>query len=152
MPVADLVAGFPNLRRTSYSLASPPSVRYNCIAWAAGDTSRWWWPMDHPAYYWPTQPRVESLEGFIEAFSTLAFESCDSREPEAGYEKVAIYATEDDNPTHMARQLATGEWTSKCGKLEDIVHTLEGLEGFLYGRVVRILRRPLRGDTRLSSP
>jgi hypothetical protein len=143
MPAADLEAGFPNLSRTSYSLESPPTRRYNCIAWAAGDATRWWWPIDHPMYSWPVEPRIESLEGFIQAFSALGYEICDSSAPEVGYEKVAIYATTDPTPTHMARQLADGRWTSKCGVMEDIIHPLEALEGQTYGHVVQLLRRPI---------
>lgn len=35
---------FPGLRETEYTLTSPEDRGYNCIAWAAGDLSRWWWP------------------------------------------------------------------------------------------------------------
>src|SRR6266566_3667632 len=35
---------------------------------------------------------------------------------------LAVYADETDTPTHMARQLPTGYWTSKLGELEDIQH------------------------------
>jgi hypothetical protein len=38
--------------------------------------------------------------------------------------------------------LASGTWSSKLGVSEDIEHaTLEGLEGVIYGKVVRILKR-----------
>ena len=42
-----------------------------------------------------------------------------------GYEKIAIYAL-DGEPTHAARQLDTGRWTSKLGKHEDIEHDTPG--------------------------
>lgn len=37
-------------------------------------------------------------------------------------------------PSHAARQLPNGRWTSKCGQAEDIEHDLRDLEGRLYGK------------------
>ena len=46
--------------------------------------------------------------------------------------------------THMARQLASGLWTSKLGELEDIEHeTPAELEGDIYGIVVQYMRRAI---------
>ncbi len=136
---ADLESAFPDLRRTAYRIASPHSYRYNCIAWAAGADDRRWWP--RPSYYWPVPATDESLNSFVEGFRFLGYEICDCPDHEAGFEKVAIYVGKDDKPTHMARRLDSGEWTSKCGGLDDIVHTLEGLEGLKYGSVAVIMRR-----------
>ncbi len=45
----------------------------------------------------------------------------------------------------MARQLPNGDWTSKLGAEEDIVHReLRALEGDLYGTVAQVMARPLR--------
>ena len=55
---------------------------------------------------------------------------------------MAIYALQG-KPTHAARQLGDGRWTSKLGKEVDITHTLVGLEGPVYGQVAAYLRRPL---------
>jgi hypothetical protein len=60
---------------------------------------------------------------------------------ETGWEKVALFAHEDGTPTHAARQLASGRWTSKLGELEDIEHELEAVEGAAYGSVVVYLKR-----------
>ena len=27
-----------------YSITSPTEISYNCIAWAANEDTRWWWP------------------------------------------------------------------------------------------------------------
>jgi hypothetical protein len=92
--------------------------------------------------YWPEQaPREETLAAFVHAFETLGYSRCDSSEHEPGFEKVALYAREG-TPTHAARQLEDGKWTSKLGELEDIEHTLEGIAGSSYGEVAQILRRP----------
>jgi len=45
-------------------------------------------------------------------------------------------------PTHAARQLENGRWTSKLGELEDIEHDLHHLASGAYGAVVQILKRP----------
>jgi hypothetical protein len=82
-------------------------------------------------------------------FRTLGYEPCDSAEPESDCEKVAIYVDLLNRPTHMARQLSSGWWTSKLGGLEDVIHrTLSEIEGTGipddrdYGRVAIFLRRP----------
>jgi hypothetical protein len=76
------------------------------------------------------------------AYGTLGFEPCDSGEVEEGFEKVAIYTDAGGEPTHAARQLANGRWTSKLGYLEDIEHDLDAVAGTHYGRVRAFLRRP----------
>jgi hypothetical protein len=144
---AHLEAIFRNLRQTRYTITSPQDVLYNCIAFEAGETHRWWWPTI--GGFWPANvPRDETLQGFIRAFGTLGYSPCDDGELEAGLEKVAIYVDEHNTPTHMARQLPTGDWVSKCGSMEDIEHeTLEALEGSQeYGAVAQFLKRSLQAD------
>lgn len=67
---------------------------------------------------------------------------------EEGYEKVALFARHDDEgriaPTHAAKQLADGRWTSKLGALEDIEHMEpEDVNGPLYGTPIRFMRRAI---------
>lgn len=128
----------PQLCGRTYSLTSPKSKGYNCIAWAAGDNGRWWWPS--PVGYWPVGNVAETIEAFVEAFGTLGYQPCTSASLELGYDKVALYA-DGSRPTHMARQLPDGRWTSKCGRLEDITHSLADLEGGSYGTVTLMMRR-----------
>lgn len=133
---------FPHLH-SDYEITSKKTPRYNCIAWAAGVSDRWWWPSPSPFSYWPKNvPREETIHSFILAFKTLGYEPCENAELESNYEKVALYAAADQTPTHAARQLPNGDWTSKLGQLEDIRHgTLEEIAGTAYGEVVQILRR-----------
>lgn len=134
---------FPNLVSEGHQLTSPSSPRYNCIAWAAGRDDVWMWPDALDQCAWPEGvPRTESLDSFIAAFAELGFRPCDSYEFEVGLEKVALYAFRG-RPVHAARQLPDGHWTSKCGRLEDIAHTLAGLEGSDYGTVAAVLSRPM---------
>lgn len=139
----DLIPLFPRLQNTPYRVTSPPTWRYNCIAWAAGDESRWWWPMD--PFYWPAGvPSEETISAFETAYQTIGYEVCADGTLEAGIEKVAIYADRSGAPKHAARQLDDGRWTSKLGRSVDISHTLEGLESAAYGRAVRFMARPRR--------
>ncbi|MBX9627146.1 MAG: hypothetical protein K2X82_25310 [Gemmataceae bacterium] len=133
---------FPNLTATNYSVTSDPTDRYNCIGWAAGDDRNWWWPVGITKRgYWPDGvPREETVEAFVAAFATVGFEPCPDRSVDQGYEKVAIY-TLDGIPTHAARQLPDGRWTSKLGKSFDIDHDLDTLDGPVYGSPALFLRR-----------
>lgn len=138
----DIEGTFPSLSRTGYSLTSPASPDYNCIAWAAGETERWWWP--NPFAYWPAAaPTEETLEAFTRAFAAVGFAPCDHPDLEQGFEKVAIYADGTGKPTHAGRQLPSGRWTSKLGRGEDIEHDLAGLDGAAYGTVAKVLKRPV---------
>lgn len=136
---------YKNLRNSGYCVTSQRTPIYNCIAWAAGENDRWWWPIPYEApYYWPEAGKDELLEDFISGFGTLGYISCDNGNLEEGYEKVAIYIDENSEVSHMARQLNTGLWTSKCGNLEDIQHKLEDLEGeygYGYGKVAHFMKR-----------
>ena len=140
---------FPALRGTGFLVTSPRSRDYNCIAWAAGDTAVWWWPdpdPDNDAIHWPAGvPREETRAAFVAAFATPGYQPCPTEDQEPGWEKVALFAGPDDVPTHAARQLPSGRWTSKLGFLEDIEHALHDLEGVWYGTVVQVLKRPTTG-------
>src|SRR5262249_43724424 len=114
----------------------------NCIAWAAGITTAWWWPDPDGFDYWPPGvARERSLAVFLQALATVGYVPCPDDSLEPGWEKAALYAT-DEGPTHAARHLGTGRWTSKLGPDDDIEPTLEGLVSPVYGAVVQFLRRP----------
>lgn len=130
---------FPNLQTMPYSVESDFDVSYNCIAWAAGENHRWWWP-GADGYWPPDAPQEETLDAFIAAYSTCGYSLCDTGTLEAGIEKIAIYAL-GGKPTHAARQLSNGMWTSKCGKLNDLEHTLEGIVNNRYGMPVVFMCR-----------
>jgi hypothetical protein len=136
---------FPGLQTSSYRVTSPATRDYNCIAWAAGDTAHWWWPdvdPDNDAIFWPAGvPLEESLDTFVTAFATLGYAPCGGEAPEPGFERVALFARAGI-PTHAARQMPSGRWTSKLGPGEDIEHDLHALSGEVYGTMVQVLKRP----------
>ncbi len=134
-------SAFPRLFPENHEITSPSTPRYHCIAWAAGDDERSWWPDIDEVAYWPdTVARIEALEAFVDAFRTLGYLPCEDGELEPGYEKVALYANQG-SPTHAARQLPDGRWSSKLGRSVDIAHTIDALDGPLYGTIVLYLRR-----------
>lgn len=147
-PHEQIVAWFPRLRVIPYKLTSPAVREYNCIAWAAGDTQNFWWPQFG---HWPDGvPRELTVDAFVQAYQVIGYAKCGDGLLEPGYEKIALYVDEAGHPTHAARQLPSGAWTSKLGKWWDIEHTLPGLEGATsllggnaYGTVKQFLRRPV---------
>jgi len=133
-------AAFPRLAADNYRETSSADWEYNCIAWAAGVTNAWWWPV--PGRYWPPGiPREESLAAFLAAFATFGYAPGAGPELEVDVEKVALYAR-GETPTHAARQLPSGVWTSKLGPSIDIEHdTPEAVAGGVYGEIVGVLSR-----------
>jgi hypothetical protein len=142
----------PGLRQAVYKITSPKTPTYNCVAFAAGDTSQWWEDTGNirvRGYYWP--PGAQSsytIQGWMRVFELHGYVETEDRTLEIGYEKIAIYAS-DNSPEHVARQKASGAWTSKAGRGVDMEHTLESLEGDLYGKVVKIMKRKCQGGKRV---
>ncbi len=114
---------FPNLSSSGFEITSDFSLGYNCIAWAAGDASRWWWPITGD--YWPIDDDSTSADSFAHAFATIGYGPADNDSLEDGYDKIALFA-KDDRVTHAARQLPNGCWTSKLGSDVDIEHDCTG--------------------------
>jgi hypothetical protein len=150
---AEIRRFFPGLNVAHLRVTSAETTDYNCIAWAAGDAEHWWWPgPEQSGVYWP--PRIDrqaTLDVFIAAYATLGYEVCATGDFDRRYEKVALFADSHGVPTHAARQLQNGHWTSKLGPSEDIEHELAGLEGVAYGAVVKFLRRRLRAPRRRNT-
>ena len=136
---------FPNLASGGYIITSPRTKGYNCIAWAAGDTGKWWWPVpEAEESFWPPGvARAEALPAFRDAFAFLGYIECVGEDLETGFEKIAIFVNDQGVPLHAARQLLNGRWTSKLGELEDIEHALHDLTGMVYGEVMLIMKRPV---------
>ena len=141
MTAEEIAEIFPNLK--NYQIISPADYRYNCVAWAAGDTKNWWQPSDSPYFFWLRDDKSDSLENCIEVFKILGYKEETNISFESGFEKVALYTDADGLPAHAARQKENGFWTSKLGEAEDIEHdSPEALEGAAYGKVKIILKRP----------
>jgi hypothetical protein len=137
---------FPRLENFRYEITSAATRSYNCLAWAAAETNRRWEPDGMNINYWPEAvPREVTVEAFIAAYRTIGYEPCRTPELELGFEKIALYTDADRIPTHAARQLRNGNWTSKLGDHEDIEHPdLECLHGPCYGEIFTFMKRPIK--------
>ena len=134
---------FPRAKRIGLPRDQSTAAKIQLYRLGAGDRRRWWWPdppPDDEGYYWP--PGVsneETVAAFVAAFATLGYIPCDGDRVEAGQQRIALYAAPDGVPTHAARQLPNGRWTSKLGRWEDIEHRLPHLEGETYGAIVTLM-------------
>src|SRR4051812_1434271 len=106
-----LNASFPNLAKEGFEITSPVDGKYNCIAFAADDLKRFWWPVN--GYWPPNVTRSVSCPAFSEAYATLGYESSQDGAPEKGYDKIAVYTIDGlitGKPTHAAKLAKDGRW------------------------------------------
>lgn len=138
---------FPALPDSGWKIRSPSCRGYNCYAWSVCDTSKRWDPS--PGEYWPLRVGNVSdyyLDSFLRTYSLVGFRECSDGRFEFGFQKIAIYSEfewGEELPQHTARQTLFGRaWLSKLGDTEDILHrSTADLEGSLYGRVIRYMKR-----------
>jgi len=95
---------FPNLTVGNHEITSERTIKYNCIAWAARSTDRWW----QPGVHWPIRSSQEDLGvgDLVLAFKSLGYDESPEGRFEVGFEKLAIYGS-GLMYTHVARQLPT---------------------------------------------
>jgi TIR domain len=125
------------------NIIGPNSIDYNSFSWAAGDETRWWSP--DPEGYWPIDGEALTMGGFLRAFETLSYRVCPEGKVEDGYEKIAIHINELGQPTHAARQIKSGLWTSKLGSLQKVEYKDVNVLNPLYGNVAVFMKRPFVG-------
>lgn len=149
-PEAELLELCPKLKTSPYRIRGHITDRYNCIAWAAGDRTRWWWPNAAPRAYWPPGvPGNTTLDAFIGAFASIGFKTCDRPSSGLFFENIAIYV-KNSEVQHAARQRINGRWSSKLGKFLLVDHDLDAVSGYdkgEYGDIaqfMRRIRRPVR--------
>lgn len=139
---------FPALRTTTYSVVAEPDHNYNCIAWAAGVADDWWDPVDETRTWPAGAPRGDTVEIVMMGLSTIGYEQYADGMLEPDVEKIALYEHRGEF-THVAKQLASGLWSSKLGREWLIEHELEALTDhanpggpWQYGEVVAFMSRP----------
>ena len=133
-----------------YVHTSQRSKKYNCIAWAAGESHISYAPQ--AGYKWPSNSKTNHIESLISVFAGLGFRQCEhSPSLEPGFRKVALYAKRTIF-THAVRQLPNGRWASKMGiNGEDIdVDSPECLCNETYGDVYCYMRA--EGEPQLIQP
>jgi hypothetical protein len=153
----DLEEDFPGLIDSEYEVKSETDPQYNCVSFAVGDLTHFWYDDKHAnGYYWPPgTPSADTMDGWLKVFSDHGYRETNDVSFEQEFEKVAIYSRTElprkiERPQHVARQKASGRWVSKMGPGKDIEHsTLAPLEGKLYGRVVKIMKRKCKDGRRV---
>lgn len=140
--VQELIRAFPYLTTENFEIVGPPSGRYNCIAYAAGDTSKRW--DNHLGRYWPPwATRSSSMQSLKEVFAGLQYEECQDGNHEAGYQKLALYEARGAMQ-HAAAQMPNGRWRSKMGSGPVIEHdSPASLAAGPYGEPTAFMRRPI---------
>jgi len=137
-------ADFPQLG--TWTQTSVATKTYNCVAYAAGDDSKWWDPLPPGHYHWPEkigENQGYRLERFVALYQWLGYKPCANGTLEKAKEKIVLYANEYGGFEHVARQLPDGKWTSKMDIDEDITHdTPQSLGGARYGEPVKFMERP----------
>ena len=136
-----LVGYFPRLASEEFKIVGPHTKRYNCIAFAAGDTNSRW-DDDDDFGYWPeSATRSASIDSLKEVFAAIGFEQCAGSGVEPGFEKVALYE-QQGQWTHAAKQTPNGTWRSKMGDGPVIEHlNPESLAGGPYGHPTIYMRK-----------
>lgn len=108
---------FPQLTAERCRETSEADGAYNCIAWAFGDTRRWWWPSGLGGHYWPVPGvTLPTPSAFKEAFKQLGYEVISDSDFHPRRETIAIFVGSSGLVTHASRRTSTG-WTSKLGGL-----------------------------------
>lgn len=140
-----IIPEFPNTSIDPFIVTSPQTTSYNCIAWAFGDDTKWYWPDPDEMYYWPNNiPRTVEVNSFIELYKLIGYEICEQSIVEKDYEKIAIFLDSNGFPTHAARQLINGFWTSKLGCEFDIQHSIQSMNNSVYGNAEVFMSRPIK--------
>lgn len=137
-----LAREFRRLSYEGFEIVGEPSKRYNCIAYAAGDTTNPW--SHHEDDYWPEYAtRSADIQSLVAVFAGLGFVQCEDSSLEKGYEKVALFEKQEEW-MHAALQTPNGRWRSKMGQGPVIEHrTPESLSGGMYGNPTIYMRRAL---------
>ncbi len=136
------ILDFPKSIIDPFLITSPETLHYNCIAWAFGDSTKWYWPDSANSFFWPDEiVREEKIECFIQLFKLIGYEVCENDKLDPLYEKIAIYTNIHGKPTHAARQLSNGYWTSKLGGSYDVTHSIFSMEDGVYGNATVYMRR-----------
>ena len=131
---------FPKLKDVHQKKTSDEDPKYNCIAWAFEDNLNFWWPSRRG--YWPlSHEGLSCLQAFEQLFREWGWERTENQSLEKGYKKIALYIMNGE-PTHAARLMENGMWTSKLGVNIDLSHELEELEGPVYGSIFCIYQKP----------
>ena len=133
---------FPNISDVESKKTSVKTPIYNCIAWAFKDSQRHWWP-NQKRSFWPIDVNgLTDIEAFEQWLKKDGWEETSEDGFEQGFKKIALYILNGE-PTHAARIIDNGIWTSKLGSDIDLSHSLTELNGPSYGSAMRFFKKPI---------
>jgi len=136
----ELKRKFPNLVDLSRK-TSEEDEKYNCIAWAFGHTNKIWWPAKAPRVHWPISYKgLTAMQAFQAWLTHDGWEGTLDATFDPKFKKIALYTLYGE-PTHAAKLIGDGTWSSKLGLFIDLSHTLADLVGPEYGSVFGIYRK-----------
>jgi hypothetical protein len=143
---------FPNFPRRGFCKTSEATSEYNNFAWAAGDDTQIWAPLNLGSFYWPDNVvKGNTLREFTQLYRSIGYRDTrlDDTEYEQNVEKIALYINTQGKVLHVARQLSSEKWTSKILGHEDISHKAYNFleyDTHSFGRVAKIMRREKLAD------
>lgn len=113
--------GFPQLINVAAKQTSLFDPYYNCIAYAFGDLTEWWWPTglalgghDANGMYWPiASDNRTKMQAFLDWFQHDGWTQTPSDVFVPQMRRVARYARQGQ-PTHAARQIGPDLWSSNA--------------------------------------
>jgi hypothetical protein len=144
--VPAIIRYHPKLNHVNHKVTSPKDPSINCWAYALGYFT-WLEPDPLNQYFWPSGiPRNYTMSAFEAMLLKEGFTPTKTLTVEPNIEKIAAYIL-GQNCTHFARQINSKWWSSKLGALEDVSHTLDSLEGPVYGQVHQVYARPVRNPS-----
>ncbi|MBK8565569.1 MAG: hypothetical protein IPN76_20040 [Saprospiraceae bacterium] len=102
---------FPNSFHEPFEVTSPSSGKYNCIAWALNDQTRFIWPLRKRGFYCPKGlPMVETIEAFSKLFAKHGYQVCENGNLEDGYQNWPCL------PKTVFRPMLPGNLPMDCGQ------------------------------------
>jgi hypothetical protein len=138
---------FPKLAKDKNAVTSDADPQYNCIAYAAGITTKKYWPDAYPDYIWPAHvPRLETIDAFVKFYEEFGYQIVQDGSGGdyiPGIVKIAIYVTSSGVPTHAAIQRGRNKWASKLGNWYDIEHAIDAVSGGDYGEVAVFMQKSI---------
>jgi len=136
---------FPNSYKEPFEITSSETPDYNCLAWALNDNSKWYESDDD--YFWFNDIARDNLLTTIQKiFENLGFHQTNFAKYQIDYERIALFSIDNNECSHLARQIDEDKWTSKLGSSYDVNHSIKSIENGIYGNAVIFLERKLNTD------
>jgi hypothetical protein len=144
---------WPNaLEGENFVFSSLKKTGYNCIGFALGEEGKdlmmtaFAKRLDLGQVGLSKERLNHSVKAYAKIFAGFyGFEECNDGSYEAGFDKIVLYEGLDEDHeisfSHVAIQVDEKYWKSKLAWCEDVEHTLDALNGPMYGHPVMFMKR-----------